>query len=84
MIVHDATKYAQYASRGLSALLDEKAITELKEKGMDVYSLSDKETLEFQKLALPACLKWLKTQMDPKWVDELIGAVKDAETKLGY
>ena len=84
MIVHDATKYAQYTSRGLSALLEEKAITELKEKGMDVYALSDQETLEFQKLARPACLEWLKTQMDPKWVDELISAIKDAETKLGY
>jgi len=84
MIVRDAAKAAVTTSRGLNCLLEERSIGELKERGMNVYALSDKEILEFQKLARPACLDWLKTQMDPKWVDEFLRSIKEAETKLGY
>ncbi|MBM3300729.1 MAG: TRAP transporter substrate-binding protein DctP [Deltaproteobacteria bacterium] len=83
-IVRDASKTAVATSAGLSVLLDDKAITELREKGMQINSLTDKQILEFQKLARPACLTWLKTQMDPKLVDELLKATEDAEKKLGY
>jgi tripartite ATP-independent transporter DctP family solute receptor len=84
LIVQDAAKAATTASRGLSILLEDKNIAALKEKGMDVYALTEDEILEFQRLARPACLEWLKTQMDPKWVDGLMKAIKDAERKLGY
>jgi tripartite ATP-independent transporter DctP family solute receptor len=84
MIVHDAVRAAVTTSRGLGILLEEKAINEVRKLGMDVYALSDKETLEFQRLARPACLEWLKTKRDPKWVDGFLKAVQEAETKLGY
>jgi tripartite ATP-independent transporter DctP family solute receptor len=83
-IVRDAGRTAVATSTGLGVLLDDKAITELKEKGMQVNSLTDNEIIAFQKLARPACLEWLKTQMDPKLVDEFLKAVEDAEKKLGY
>jgi TRAP-type transport system periplasmic protein len=83
-IVRDAADIATGTMRGLGMLLDEKAIAELKEKGMEVTALTDKETMEFQKLARPACLEWLKTQMDPKIVDEFLEAISQAEKKLGY
>ena len=38
----------------------------------------------FIQLARPGGLKWLKSQMDPKWVDDLMAAVDLAEKKLGY
>jgi len=84
MIVHDAVRAAVTTSRGLGILLEEKAINEVRKLGMDVYALSDKETLEFQRLARPACLEWLKTKRDPKWVDGFLKAVQEAEKKLGY
>jgi tripartite ATP-independent transporter DctP family solute receptor len=84
LIVRDAVKTSTALSIGLGVLLDDKAITELKEKGMEITALTDKQTLEFQKLARPACLEWLKTQMDPKLVDEFLKAIEDAEKKLGY
>jgi TRAP-type transport system periplasmic protein len=83
-VVHDAVWAAINTSRGLGILLEEKAIDEVRKLGMDVYALSDTETLEFQKLARPACLEWLKTKRGNKWVDELIKAVNEAEVKLGY
>ena len=84
LIVRDAVKTANATSIGLGVLLDDKAITELKEKGMEITALTDKQTLEFQKLARPACLEWMKTQMDPKIVDEFLKAIEDAEKKLGF
>ena len=84
LIVQDAAEAAKTASRGLAMLLEDKHLRALKEKGMVVDVLTAKEISEFQKVAMPACLDWLKTQMDPKWVDELLMAVEDAEKKLGY
>jgi len=84
LIVRDAVKASTATSIGLGVLLDDKAVTELKEKGMEITALTDKQTLEFQKLARPACLEWLKTQMDPKWVDDFLKAIEDTEKKLGY
>ena len=83
-LIRDAAKGASQTVRGMSLLLDQKAITELKKVGMTVSALSDSEIVELQKLARPAGLKWLKTQMDPQWVDDFMMAVKEAEKKLGY
>jgi len=83
-IIDDAAQMAQMTARGLGVVLEQIALEKLKEKGMDIYALSDQETLEFQKVARPACLKWLKSQMDPKLVDDFMADVKAAEEKLGY
>ncbi|MFX0196759.1 MAG: TRAP transporter substrate-binding protein DctP [Candidatus Hodarchaeota archaeon] len=82
-IVHDACKAAVRASIGLSVVLETTCLDEIKEK-MDVIVLSDEEILEFKKIAQPACVKWLKTQMDPKYVDGLLEAVQETEKKMGY
>ena len=70
--------------RAVNTLLDNKAVTEVKAKGMEVDGLSTAEVAEFQKIATPACLKWFQSQMDPQWIDDLMKAVEDAEKKLGY
>lgn len=84
LAVRGAYKTAQAAMRGLAILLENKHLTALKEKGMTIDTLTEKEIAEFEKIAMPECLKWLKTRMDPKWIDGLMAAVKDAEKKLGY
>jgi tripartite ATP-independent transporter DctP family solute receptor len=83
LIVRDASKAAAHASVGLSILLEATVLEELKKK-MEIYVLSDKEMVEFEKLAKPKCIGWLKTKMDPKWVDDFLNAVEDTEKKLGY
>jgi len=83
-IVQDATTAVKFVGRGLSILLEDKYLRELKEKGMVIDILTDKEIAEFRKICLPESLKWLKTQMDPEWVDGLLKAVDEAEKKLGY
>jgi len=84
LAARDASTAAKIASRGLAILLEDNNIRALKEKGMDVTVLTDAENAAFNKLATTACLEWIKTDMDPKWVDGLLEAVAEAEKKLGY
>ena len=80
----DAVKAGRLTARNMSLLLESQAAESLAKKGMTVTSLNGEQVSKLQKLAGPACLEWLKTQMDPKWVDELVQAVDAAEKKLGY
>lgn len=82
--LHVAIKAAQTASSGVGIVQESINIAALQEKGMTVTLLSEAQKEEFAKLAKPECLKWLKTQMDPKIVDEFLGAIDMAEKKLGY
>ncbi|MGD8388399.1 MAG: TRAP transporter substrate-binding protein DctP [Desulfobacteraceae bacterium] len=84
LAAQDAARAAKTASRGLAMLLEDKNIQVLKERGMQVDVLTDAENVAFHKIATPACRDWLKTQMDPEWVEGLMEAVKQAEEKLGY
>jgi tripartite ATP-independent transporter DctP family solute receptor len=83
-MVRDSVRIATRTARSMSVLLESQATAALKKEGMQVTALSGEQISELQKLAGPACLKWLRSQMDPKWVDGLLAAVKDAEKKLGY
>jgi tripartite ATP-independent transporter DctP family solute receptor len=83
-ILRDAARLGTLTSRSLGTLLDNKAVTDVKAKGMEVTGLSSAEIAEFQKIATPACIKWMKTQMEPQWIDDLLKAIEDAEKKLGY
>jgi len=51
---------------------------------MKITALTGEQISALQKLAGPACLDWLKTQMEPEWVDDLLKAIAAAESKLGY
>jgi len=84
LIVRDAARASVIASRGLCLIKEQLDVAYLKEKGMQIIALTDKEALEFRKVAQGPCVEWLKTQMDPKWMDELMEAIKVAERKLGY
>ena len=83
-IIQDALQVANITGRGMAALLNQKAIAHLKSVGMNVEALSGEEIAALQKVARPACLAWLKTQVEPQWIDELVAAIAKAEKKLGY
>ncbi len=82
--VRDAVNAGRMSTRAMALLREQESIEQLKKAGMNITPLTGDEISALQKLAGPACLDWLKTKMDPKWVDELLVAVKQAETKLGY
>ena len=83
-MVRDSARIATRTARSMSVLLESMATSALKKEGMKISALSGDQISALQKLAGPACLEWLRTQMDPSWVDGLLKAVKDAEKKLGY
>jgi len=84
IIIRDALQVANTTARGMGALLNQIAVTNLKKAGMQVDALTGEEIAAIQEVARPKCLAWLKTQIDPKWVDDLLTAIDEAEKKLGY
>jgi tripartite ATP-independent transporter DctP family solute receptor len=83
-VLRDAIKAARLTARNMGLLLESQATEALTEEGMQIYPLTGDQVAVLQKLAGPACLDWLRTQMEPVWVDEMLKAVEAAETKLGY
>lgn len=79
-----AVEAAVVASNGMGVIQENLALEKIQEKGMEVAVLSDEEIARFRELAKPACLDWFREQMDPRWVDEFLAAIDDAERKLGY
>ncbi|MCP4692557.1 MAG: DctP family TRAP transporter solute-binding subunit, partial [Desulfobacterales bacterium] len=70
-IVRDAVKAGRLSTRSMALLRERESLDQLKKEGMTVTALTGPEVNALQKLARPACLAWLKKQMDPKWVDDL-------------
>ena len=83
-ILRDAVKAGRMSTRSMALLREQESLIQLKKDGMKITALTGEEVSTLQKLAGPAGLKWLKTKMDPKWVDDMLKAVADAEKKLGY
>ena len=84
VILKDAVKAGRLSTRSMALLREQESLTQLKKEGMEITALSGEEIGALQQLAGPACLEWLKAQMDPKWVDDLQQAIAAAEKKLGY
>jgi len=53
----------------------------LKEKGVTVYTPTADELAQFKSATQKPIIDWLKTTVDPKWVDAILAAVKDVEAK---
>ena len=83
-ILRDAVRAGRMSTRSMALLREQESLTQLKKEGMKISALSGKQISELQKLAGPACLEWLGSQMDPKWVNELQAAIVDSEKRLGY
>lgn len=84
VILKNAVKAGRLSTRSMALLREQESLTQLKKEGMEIAALTGAEISNLQKLAGPACLEWLKTQMDSKWVDDMMQAIADAENQLGY
>lgn len=83
-IIRDAIQAGRISTRGMALLREQESIEQLRKHGMEVNSLTAAEIEALQAAAQQAGIEWLKTQMDPVWVDEMLSAVSAAEKKLGY
>lgn len=80
-VVKNAAKKACQEERRVNRVFTAEGIKTLTEKGVTVYTPTSAEIGEFKTATQQPVIDWLKTKVDPKWIDELQAAVKDAEVK---
>jgi C4-dicarboxylate-binding protein DctP len=80
-----AGRVADAMTRGICRLTELNGTDYLKKKGLEIYQPTEAQHQEFRKLAQQPVIDWLRSQqnIDAAWIDKLIKAVSDAETKLG-
>ena len=83
-IIRDGVVAGRISTRSMALLREQESLAQLKEDGMTITSLTSEEISRLQKLAGPPAIDWLKTQMEPEWVDEMLQAIADAEKELSY
>lgn len=54
------------------------AVENLKKQGMEVYVPTAAELEQFQAKTQKPVIDWIKTQIDPKWVDDFMKAIQEA------
>jgi tripartite ATP-independent transporter DctP family solute receptor len=81
-IIKTAAIVAGNVGRGIQELNSAMGISELKKEGMQVYSPTSKERMEFKEKTQGPVIDWMKTQVDPQWIDKVMAATKKAEAEL--
>ena len=82
-IVSDAAYEMSYIATGIMMFWNDiESLENIKKQGMQVYVPTQEEINQFRNLAQPAVIEHLKKDIDPKWMDEFLQAVKQAEASL--
>jgi len=81
-IVKDGAVISSLVQRGMKLLTNTLGVDLLKKEGMEVYTPTAEELEKFKKAAQEPVLKWLKTKVNPDFLDEFLNAIKKAEEKL--
>lgn len=77
-IVSRAAKVASTVGRAIQQLNSAQGLGELAKNGMEITALTAEQQAKFQAAAQPPVLEWLKTQIDPAWIDKALAASKEA------
>ncbi|MDY6972759.1 MAG: TRAP transporter substrate-binding protein DctP [Thermodesulfobacteriota bacterium] len=83
-LLSDSLKAGLQAGNGLGLLLEDKALVDLTKAGMKVNTISEKDLINFQRIARPAGLAFVRKAMGDQMADGLSQAINAAEKKLGY
>jgi len=78
-IILTGGKVAGVVSRGVNQIRDVLGLQEIEENGMEVYSPSTEERNRWKDISRKPVIDWLKTQIDPQWVEDALKAVKEIE-----
>jgi hypothetical protein len=68
--------------RSIQQLNSAMGVSDLKKEGMEIYSPSSAERAQFKEKTQGPVIEWMKTQVDPQWIDKVMAAVKQAEAQL--
>ena len=77
-IVRRSAILAQSAGRGIQQVNSSAGVAELAQRGMKVYKPNDAELAQFRAAAQPPVLAWLKTAIEPGWIEQVQKAVAAA------
>jgi tripartite ATP-independent transporter DctP family solute receptor len=80
--IRTAAAMAVTIMRGIQTIDASLGVQVLRERGMEVYSLSDSEKALFRTAAQPPVLEYLEKQVGRAWIDKLQKAVKEAEGEM--
>ncbi|MBN1847574.1 MAG: DctP family TRAP transporter solute-binding subunit [Deltaproteobacteria bacterium] len=81
-VVKTASIIAGNCGRSIQQLNSAMGVSKLKELGMEVYSPTPQERAQFKAATQGPVIDWMKTQIDPMWIDKVMNAVKQAEASL--
>ena len=77
--VQGAVPVVLATNRGLSIANEAQGIEYLQKKGIEIYAPTMEEKKQFRAATQASAVEWLKRNVDPVWVDELLAAVAKAE-----
>lgn len=83
-VIRQAAAIALDTNRGLSIANETSGRAFLESEGVSIYEPTAEEKAAFRAKAQPVAVDWLKTQMDPAVLDEIMSAVDEAEKFYGY
>jgi tripartite ATP-independent transporter DctP family solute receptor len=81
-ILKTAAIIAGNCGRAVQQLNSAIGVTQLREKGMEVYVPTEAEKKQFKNLAQPAVIEYIEKQVGKVWVDKVMKAVKQAEAEI--
>jgi tripartite ATP-independent transporter DctP family solute receptor len=81
-ILKTAAIVAGNCGRSIQQLNSAMGVSDLKKEGMEIYSPSSAERAQFKEKTQGPVIEWMKTQVDPQWIDKVMAAVKQAEAQL--
>ena len=81
-ILKTAAIVAGNCGRSIQQLNSAMGVSELKKEGMEVYSPTSAERQQFKDKTQGPVIEWMKTQVDPQWIDKVMAAVKQAEAEM--
>ncbi len=81
-VVKTAALVAGNVGRSIQQLNSGMGVATLKEQGMEVYSPTTEERAQFKERSQGPVIEWMKTQIDPQWIEKVMKAVEQAEAEL--
>ncbi len=82
-IVYEGADIAGLFHRGAETYVSNcVALEELKAQGMEIYVPTAEEIEKFKELSQQPVIDWIKTQVDPKWVDGFMQTIEEVREKL--
>ncbi len=81
-ILKTAAINAGLVGRGIQQLNSAIGVSQLREKGMEVYSPTPRERAMFREAAQKPVIEYIEKQIGRPWIDKLLKAVKEAEDEL--